>query len=101
MNTREDLQALLEQLLDSREVYYQAPSTIRMEYPAIRYSKGVPDIKHAGDIKYSRKNRYDVIVISKTVDHPVIDKLLELPYCSMGRTYIADNLYHTPLTLYY
>lgn len=101
MADRLDLQSLLEELLDSRNVYYKPPESIKMQYPAIRYSKKKIESVHANDSKYLMRDCYELIVISRTPDHPVIKKLLELPYCSYDRPYIADNLYHDVLTIYY
>lgn len=101
MADRLDLQGLLEELLESRNVYYQSPESVKMQYPAIRYSKKKIESVHANDSKYLMRDCYELIVISRTPDHPVIKKLLELPYCSYDRPYIADNLYHDVLTIYY
>lgn len=101
MAERLDLQSLLEELLGSRNVYYKPPESIKMQYPAIRYSKKKIESVHANDSKYLMRDCYDLIVISRTPDHPVIKKLLELPYCSYDRPYVADNLYHDVLTIYY
>lgn len=101
MAERLDLQSLLEELLGSRNVYYKPPESIKMQYPAIRYSKKKIESVHANDSKYLMRDCYELIVISRTPDHPVIKKLLELPYCSYDRPYIADNLYHDVLTIYY
>lgn len=101
MADRLDLQGLLEELLESRNVYYQSPESVKMQYPAIRYSKKKIESVHANDSKYLMRDCYELIVISRTPDHPVIKKLLELPYCSYDRQYIADNLYHDVLTIYY
>lgn len=101
MADRLDLQGLLEELLESRNVYYQPPESVKMQYPAIRYSKKKIESVHANDSKYLMRDCYELIVISRTPDHPVIKKLLELPYCSYDRPYIADNLYHDVLTIYY
>ena len=86
MGTRIELQSKLEELLGSRQVYYQPPETVKMEYPAIVYSKS---------------NRYDVTVISKKPDDPVLDKLLGLQYCSYDRHYKSDNLNHDTFSLYF
>nr|DAO53484.1 MAG TPA: tail completion protein [Caudoviricetes sp.] len=72
-----------------------------MSYPAIKYSKSKIDTRKANNSTYSKLTRYEITVISKTPDHPVIDKLLELPYCSYDRPYKADGLNHDVLTLYY
>ena len=101
MADRLDLQSLLEELLESRNVYYQSPESVKMQYPAIRYKKKTIVPKYANDGKYSLLDCYELIVISKSSDEPVIKKLLSLPYCSYDRPYIADNLYHDVLTIYY
>ena len=101
MAIRIELQTKLEELLGSRNVYYQPPESVKMEYPAIVYSKEDIQTTHANGTVYSKKNRYSLIVISKKPDDPVIDKLLEIPYCSYDRSYKSDNLNHDVLTLYY
>ena len=101
MASRLHLQTLLEELLESENVYYQPPSSKKMEYDAIRYSRSDIHTTYANDSKYSKMNRYEIIVISRLPDHPVIDKLLALPYCSFDRHYTAENLNHDVFTLYY
>lgn len=101
MGSRLDLQYKLEELLGARHVYFQPPASVTMEYPAIKYSKSRIDTKKANDSTYSKFTRYELIVISKKPDDPVIDKLLDLPYCSYDRSYKADNLYHDTLSIYF
>ena len=101
MASRLDLQSKLEELLGSNEVYYKPPKNTMMSYPAIRYSLKDIVLKRADDSSYTKRNRYEVIVIDKKPDNPVISKLLDLPYCSYDRQYIADNLYHDVLILYW
>ena len=101
MASRNDLQKELEKLLGSRHVYYQAPSSVKMEYPAIRYSRSDVDTKFANDKPYLHKNKYEIIVIDRTPDNPVINELLKLPMCTYDRHYTADNLHHDVMTLYY
>lgn len=101
MATQQKLQSKLEELLGSRNVYYQAPESLKMNYPAIRYSKKDITSTYANDSKYSKMNCYELIVIAKLPDHGVIGKLLDLPYSSYDRHYVADNLNHDVITLYY
>ena len=101
MASRLELQEKLEELLGSKSVYYQPPESVKMEYPAIRYSKSRIDVKRADNSIYSKNIRYELIVIDRKPDNPVIDKLLELPYCSYDRGYNADNLNHDVLTIYW
>lgn len=101
MADRLELHSVLQELLGSSNVYYQPPESIKMQYDAIRYSKKTVDSKYANDRKYSMIDCYEVIVISRLPDNPVIKKLLSLPYCSYDRHYVADNLHHDVLTIYW
>ena len=101
MASRLELQAKLEELLGSKNVYYQPPESLKMEYPAIRYSKNRIDKKSADDKAYLISISYEIIVIDRRPDNTVIDKLLQLPMCSYDRNYKSDNLYHDVFTLYY
>ena len=101
MASRLKLQEELETLLGSKNVYYQPPETLKIEYPAIIYSKD--DIKKvsADNTAYALYNRYQIIVIDKRPDNPVVNKILRLPMSDFGRNYKSDNLYHDVLSLYY
>lgn len=101
MASRLELQSKFEELLGSRNVYYQPPESIKMSYTAIKYSISDVDVRHADDTAYSKMTKYELVVIAKKPDDPVIEKLLELPYCSYDRHYVSDNMYHDVLTLYY
>ena len=101
MASRLELQTKLEELLGSRSVYYEPPTNVRMEYDAIRYSLEEIDTRYANDGRYKNMKRYNVIVISRDPDPEVVEKILEVPYSSLGRPYVSDNLYHYPITLYY
>lgn len=101
MATREELQLKLEELLKSRNVYYNPPANIQMKYDAIRYSLSDIQSDYANNNKYTKLKCYDLIVISRKPDPEVVEKILELPYSSLGRPYMADNLNHYPITLYY
>lgn len=101
MASRIELQNLLEKLLGSREVYYQSPGNNNMDYPAIKYSKSNIQTTYANDKKYTNMTRYEIIVIDRLPDNPVINDILDLPYSSFDRHYKADNLNHDSITLYW
>ena len=101
MANRLELHSLLEELLGSKNVYYKPPESIKMQYPAIKYSKKDISSTYANNAKYSMRDCYELIVISRLPDDPVIKKLLALPYCSYDRPYVADNLNHDVLIIYY
>lgn len=99
--TRLNLQAKLEELLCSKHVYYNPPENLKMEYPAIRYSKNDIENTYASNIKYISRDVYDLVVIDKKPDNPVIKKLLELPYSEFDRHYVADGLNHDIIRIFY
>lgn len=101
MASRLELHNKLTELLGKNNVYYQPPESVKMEYPAIRYSLSKIENRRADDTSYLMTNCYDITVIDRRPDNPVIKELLRMPMCSYGRHYSSDNLDHTTLTLYY
>lgn len=101
MASRLELHNELKNLMGSENVYYQPPESLKMEYPAIRYSLKNIESTFANNARYSLQIYYELIVISKTPDPEVIHKLLGLPYCSFDRHYKSDNLNHYVFTLHY
>lgn len=99
--TRLTLQTKLEDLLGFKHVYYQPPENLKMEYPAIRYSKSDEEDIYANNIKYLSMSVYDLVIIDKKPDNPVIKKLLELPYSEFDRHYVADGLNHDIIRIFY
>lgn len=101
MASRLELHNKLIELLGNKNVYYQPPESVKMSYPAIRYSVNRINTKKADGLMYSKNTQYTITVIDRSPDNSVIDKLLELPYCSFDRHYVSNNLNHDVLTLYY
>lgn len=101
MKNRLKLQLKFEELLGSRNVYYQPPESQKMEYPCIRFSLNDIDNKKADNINYINTRGYNVIVISKKPDDPVIEKILEMPMSSFDRHYVSDNLNHDVIKLFF
>ncbi|MBQ4030805.1 MAG: hypothetical protein II625_03520 [Bacilli bacterium] len=99
--TRIDFHNKLVNLLGSSNVYYQPPENLKLQYPAIVYSKTRKTNAKADNIKYLNHNRYEVIVIDRLPDNIVIDKLLELEYSHHDRHYVSDNLHHDAIEIYY
>ena len=101
MASRLELQSKLEELLGSRNVYYQPPENFKINYPAIIYSKSDIDSTHANNINYVNFTLYQIIVVDSKPDNEVIKKILELPLSSYDRFYVSDNLNHDSIRLYY
>lgn len=100
MVDRIDLQTTLQDILGSKNVYYDPPESLKISYPAIIYSKSGLINKKADDTNYRINTIYEITVIDKRPDNAVIKKLLELPYCSYDRHFVSDNLHHDTLTIY-
>lgn len=101
MANRLDLQAKFEEILGSRNVYFQPPASVKLKYPAIVYSRKDVDSIFANNGTYRNVPLYEVVLIDKKPDTPYIEKLLALPYCSYSRHYTADNLNHDVFDIYY
>lgn len=101
MADRLSLQTELENLLGTRNVYFQPPASVQMKYPAIRFR--LYDIKndHADNKPYKQLRAYELILIDPNPDSEYIEKISQLEYCSFDRYYSSDNLNHYVFTLYY
>lgn len=101
MASQLELQARLEDILRSRNCYFQPPATIQMQYPAIVYSLSRIDKIHANDDTYKSLTAYQVTLIDKNPGTEFLEPILKLRYCSFDRFYTADNLNHWVFTLYH
>ena len=101
MANRLDLQALLESLLGSRNVYFQPPESKKIEYPAIVYALDDIENTFADDGVYLSHKKYSVTVINKDPDNIFVDKLAALPTCRFERHYTSDNLNHYAFNIYF
>ena len=91
---RLELQTLFEGILGSKNVYFQAPATTLMKYPAIRYSLSKIKSKRADNRRYTKETAYQVILIDKNPESPYVQSLLNIKYCEFDRAYTAENLNH-------
>ena len=101
MATRIDLQNVLEELLGSRNVYYQPPESLKMSYPAIVYSRKTIDNSYANNSVYKQNYAYEITVIDKNPDSEIVNKVSKLPTCRFDRHFKSDNINHDVFTLYY
>lgn len=101
MGNRRDLQAILEKLLGSRNVYFQPPTSTKMKYPAIVYSRKDIDNIFANNGVYMQSHAYVVTVIDRNPDSEIVRKVSQLPMTNYERQYVSDNLYHDVFTLYF
>lgn len=101
MAGRIELQGLLESILGTRHVYFQPPETVKLSYPCIIYELSNINSDYADGTKYKKSTSYSVTLIHNNPDNELVNKLLELNYCSFDNVFTADNLYHYVFTLFF
>jgi len=101
MSRRIELQGILEGILGSRNVYFEPPSNVRMNYPAIVYTRKSIDNLSADDGVYKQDTAYEVIVIDQNPDSHIVYDISRLPKCRHTSHFVSENLNHDGFTLYY
>ena len=101
MDRRLELHEMLCELLGSRNVYFQPPSSLEMHYPCIRYTLYDIDNAYADNNVYLQDVGYQITVIDEDPDSEIVSKVSKIPCIRFNRSYEADNLYHTVFVLYY
>ena len=101
MSDRLDLQAKFEEILGSRNVYFQPPASVLMHYPAIRYELKDFRTKSANNsTTYISSTGYECVLIMKEPDNKYLEQIFKIKHCRFGRYYRADNLHHYTFTIY-
>lgn len=101
MASRLELQTMLEEIIGSRNVYYQPPASIKMKYPAIVYSRNNIANVNANDSVYMQNTSYEIIVIDENPDSEIVKRVSLIPNCRFNTHFKTDNLNHDIFTLYY
>ena len=107
MNKRLELHEILCEIINitepdgDRHTYFQPPASVKMKYPAIKYSRRPIETINANNSIYRHLTSYEVTLIDKDPDSKYIEEILKLPYCKHNRYYVADNLNHDTFTIYY
>jgi hypothetical protein len=95
------LQSILEDILGTRAVYFQAPPSDDMQYPCIIYKLDYKATDYAGNRPYSHKKRYLVTSIDRIPDSATPDKIAELPTAKFSSRFVSDQLNHENYNLYF
>jgi len=82
-------------------VYYQAPASVTMRFPAIRYELARMDPTSADNLPYLMNVAYQVIVIDADPDSAIAEEISKWPLCHFNRVYTAENFNHFVFILYY
>ena len=106
MNSRLELDDVLAGIIDltesdgDRHIYFNPPPSVRMRYPAIKYSLDNISQTYANNGSYQMVPYYEIILIDEDPDTPYLEKILKIPYCTFVRYYRADNLNHWVFRIY-
>ena len=98
---RLEFHRLLQTIPGVRAVYFQRPPTNQMEYDCILYKVERPNVVYADNGRYMYGTYYTVTFIHRDPDAEAFEKIMELPYTSFDRQYMADDLYHDVFTIFY
>lgn len=101
MKGQPKLQALLETILGTKNVYFQPPEDIRINYPAIVYQIDALRTEFASNHPYILHDRYQVTYIDR---NPLSDKpkmIQRLPMTRFTSYFARDGLNHYNHSMYF
>ena len=101
MGRRLELHEVLCDALGSRNVYFQPPESMKLNYPAIIYNRQNQDVTPADNQKYIGMWVYQVVVVDKNPDSPIVDRVSDLPFTRYVRSFKSDNLNHDVFLITY
>lgn len=102
MRSRLELHEELCTLLGSRNVYFQPPESVKLQYPCIIYHFSSPAVRHADNKLYMYYPQYELTLITRDPDTVIRDEIVyHFPLCSIDRFFTNDNLNHYTYTLYF
>lgn len=97
---REWLSEQLHSILGSNQVYFRPPASVKMRYDAIVYDLSRLTKTAADNMAYGLYDRYMITYISFRPKREIIERLMNLPYCSFDREYVGENLHHNVFYIY-
>lgn len=92
----------IKQVIDSSNVYFQPPESLKLNFPCVICSYDNVESAYADNLSYQRFKHYRLLVVDKNPDSKLPDLIMDhFSYTSPGRPYISDGLYHFPIILHY
>jgi hypothetical protein len=83
MGQRLELQALLKEMCDN--VYFQPPETLKLVFPCFIYHRDWAITRFAANQPYRVEKRYQLTVVDRNADSPLIELVAALPKCIFDR----------------
>lgn len=101
MEKRLKLSEKLHELLNSDEVHFQPPESIKLHYPCIIYDFDGYQQTQADNGRYVIREKYMVTHIYRDPEESIRRGFLNsFLFVSHNRHFIADNLYHDVFIVY-
>lgn len=100
IRSREELQALLEEIMESDHVYFQPPESLKIKYPCIIYEIKRVHNQYANNDIYKQDHFYQLILVDSNPDSVYFSKLCKIPECRFSNYYVSDNLNHYVFEIY-
>lgn len=94
MSSRLELHEILKNVIGNNNVYYQPPESIKMNYPAIVYSRDDIPHENADNITYKTNHVYTVTIIDANPDSNIVEAISKLPQTRFVRHFTANQLNH-------
>lgn len=98
--TRLEFHKQLCSILGSKQVYFQPPSSQKIYYPAIVYTRAPFDKLYADNHGYIVSDHYMVTHVTSAVDSVTPKALASLPYSREDQSYRSNGLYHSVFSIY-
>jgi hypothetical protein len=96
------LREIQNNILGYQHTYFEPPDSVRISYDAIVYERTGFNVKRANNKGYLIRDEYQVMVISKDPETELPRAILEeFEMCSPGKSFVRDNLWHFPFTIYF
>lgn len=84
------------------KIYFQPPESVKITYPCIVYQKDTGDHDYADNGVYRFTQAYQITYIDKNPDNDVVNEILDsFQYVKYGRHFVADNLNHDVVIIYF
>lgn len=101
MKTRLEVQEMLEKVLGSQNVYFQAPPNTGMKYPCIVYRFDRFHRDNADNQPYILVGRWEIHHMYKSIKNDLKETMLFIaPYVTFDRRIVTDGVYNDYYTIY-
>ena len=91
---------MLEDVLESKNVYFQAPPNTTMTYPCIVYEFKRFNVDHADNKPYMVTGYWEIHHMYKSIKQDLKEKFLfEVPFCRFDRRNVFNGVYNDHYTI--